>query len=479
MIDIQLTWSVVALTAIAGLLWGLARQYRSRLRYPALLLATCFVLLALPQGQPWMHEAALALAQLVALHVLSILLFRILFHRFGLPVIVSDIVVIAGYAVIILSLLARMGVNVSGLIATSAVLAAVIGLALQELLVNVIGGLALHADGAIHQGVWIKSEHGTGKVRNVRLRHTVIETADSDLVLIPNHALMKVPVTILSDRRRCLVRFRIGAGHRPTSVIRLVEKALRASPIKGIATDPKPECIVFEAHVQHIEYGVYAWVTTPGHSDAPLSRVLSRVYFAAERAGVPLASVPTTLHLQRTKAPEDRETLAIAALHQIPMWRTLTREELQTLGARLKRLHYAPGETIVHQGDSGASMFVILQGSVSVILAGKPGQVEELATLEPGSFFGEMSLMTGGKRTASVIAVDEVECGELEKNDVADILMRRPELAQQISDLLEKRQAALASLRQKLQNIPETESKTDLLALIQQFFGISKAPGGG
>ena len=477
--DLQLTWGAVALAAIAGLLWGLAGQYRSRLRYSVLLLAACFVLLALPQRQPWMHEAALALAQLVALHVLSILLFRILFHRFGLPVIVSDIVVIAGYVVVVLNLLARLGVNVSGLIATSAVLAAVLGLALQELLVNVIGGLALHADGAIHQGVWIKSEHGTGKVRNVRLRHTVIETADNNVVLIPNHALMKVAVTIISDCQRHLVRFRIGAGYRPTAVIRIVEKALRSSVIKGIATDPKPECVVFEAHVQHIEYGIYAWVTTPGHSDAPLSRVLSRVYFAMERAGVPLASVPTELHLKRAKAAEDRETMAIAALRQVPMWRTLTHEELQILGARLKRLHYAPGETIVHQGDSGASMFVILGGSVSVTLGGKSGHVEELATLEPGSFFGEMSLMTGVKRTASVIALDDVECGELQKHDVADILMRRPELAQQISDLLEKRQTALESLREKLQNKPETESKPDLLALIQQFFGISKATGEG
>ncbi len=479
MTDVQLTWGLVALAVLAGLLWGLSREYRSRLRYSVLLLAACFVLLALPQRQPWMHEAAVALAQLVALHVLSILLFRILFHRFGLPVIVGDIVVIAGYVVIVLSLLARIGVNVSGLIATSAVLAAVIGLALQELLVNVVGGLVLHADGAIHQGVWIKSEHGIGKVRNVRLRHTVIETPDNDVVLIPNHALMKVPVTILSERRRHLVRFRIGAAHRPTSVIRIVEKALRASAIKGIATDPKPECVVFEAQVQHIEYGIFAWVTTPGHADGPLSRVLSRVYFAMERAGVPLATIPAVLHLQRTKAAEDHETMASAALRQVPMWRTLTHEELQILGARLKHLHYAPGETIVHQGDSGASMFVILGGSVSVTLAGNSGHVEELATLEPGSFFGEMSLMTGSKRTASVIALDEVECGELEKHDVADILMRRPELAQQISDLLDKRQTALASVREKLRNKPETESKSDLLALIQQFFGISKPPAEG
>jgi CRP-like cAMP-binding protein/small-conductance mechanosensitive channel len=477
MMEVQLIWGAILLAVLASVLWLFAPEYRSRLRVTWLLLSACFVLVLLPQRQPWMHEVALALAELAAVALFSIVLFRILFHRFGLPLIVSDLVVIVGYAVIALTLLARLGVNVSGLIATSAVLAAVIGLALQELLVNVIGGLALHADGSIRNGVWIQSEHGLGQVRHVRLRHTVIETVENDVVLIPNHALMKVPVTILADRRRCMVRFRLGSEHRPTWAINIVEKALRASPIAGIASDPKPECLIFEAQVQHIEYGIRVWVTTYGNTDAPLSRVLSRAYFALERAGAPLASIPNVHKIQRSKASEGDETLATAALRQVPMWRSLTHDELQTLGARLRRLSFGPGETIVHQGDSGASMFVILGGSVSVTLKGSAGHEEQLATLEPGSFFGEMSLMTGGKRTASVIALEEVECGELEKEDVADILMHRPELAQEISEVLEKRQTALASVRERLQNRAEAPEKSDLLTVIQQFFGISKSTG--
>src|SRR4051812_20128249 len=237
MMDSQLIWGACLLAFFLAALWGFVREYRSRLRYTFLLLVACFVLLLLPrflpQSQPWMHEGALALAELVAVHVVSILLFRMLFHRFGLPVIVSDIVVIAGYAVVALTLLARLGVNVSGLIATSAVLAAVIGLALQELLVNVIGGLAIHADGAIRQGVWIKSEHGIGQVKSVRLRHTIIETPDTDTVLIPNHSLVRVPVTILSHRRRTLVRFRIGAEHRPTHIIRVWRRRCGRRPSRG------------------------------------------------------------------------------------------------------------------------------------------------------------------------------------------------------------------------------------------------------
>jgi small-conductance mechanosensitive channel len=476
MIQNQLIWGAGILAVLSLILWVFAAEYRSRLRYIWTMLAACFALLLVPQKQPWMHELALALIQFVAIALFSTLLFRMLFRRFGLPVIVGDVVVIAGYAITVLSLLARVGVNVSGLIATSAVVAAVIGLALQELLVNVIGGLALHSDGSIHNGVWIKSEHGIGQVRDVKLRHTVIETAETDLILIPNHSLMKVPVTIISNRRRTLVKFRLGLEHRPTSIIKIIEKALRSSPIAGIAGDPQPECLVVEAQAHYMEYGIRVWVTTPGHADLPLSRVLSRAYFALERAGAPLVPIPAVLKLRRPKPEDDEETTATAALRQIPMWPSLTSDELQILGARLKRISFAPGETIVSQGDSGSSMFVILGGSVSVTLAGKSGDVEQLATLEAGSFFGEMSLMTGSKRTASIIALEEVECGELEKQDVADILRRRPELVDEISDELQRRQTALASVREMLEHKVEKPSKTDLLTIIQYFFGISKQP---
>src|SRR6266404_8484078 len=106
MMEAQLIWGVIVLAILAGVLWLFAPEYRSRLRYTWLLLTVCFVLLLLPQRQPWMHEVALALAELIAVALFSIVLFRILFHRFGLPLIVSDLVVIVGYAVIALTLLA-------------------------------------------------------------------------------------------------------------------------------------------------------------------------------------------------------------------------------------------------------------------------------------------------------------------------------------------------------------------------------------
>src|SRR5438067_12180253 len=123
-------------------------------------------------------------------------------------------------------------------------------------------------------------------------------------------------------------------------------------------------------------------------------------------------------------------------------------------------------------------MFVILRGSVAVTLRDEHDRTEQVATLGPGDFFGEMSLMTGERRSASVTALDDVECAELHKDDVADILRQRPELAKQISSILEQRQEELASVREKFQAMPRSRKPLDLLTRIQQYFSIDSRIAG-
>jgi CRP-like cAMP-binding protein len=144
----------------------------------------------------------------------------------------------------------------------------------------------------------------------------------------------------------------------------------------------------------------------------------------------------------------------------------------------LKWVVHGPGETIVRQGNDGSSMFVLLRGSVAVTLKDAHGSSEQVATLGGGDFFGEMSLMTGEKRSASVTALEEVECAELHKDDVAGLLLRRPELAREISAILEQRQGGLASARERFQTTPRAAKPLDLLGRIQQYFSIDRSLAG-
>lgn len=472
-----LIWVIGGVAVLSGVVAALLSEARSRMKYTALLLCASLLFAWLPGRTPWMDQAAIALAELAALHLFTILIFRVALRRFELPVIVSDFVVIAGYAVVLLTLLAKLGVNVPGLIATSAVLAAIIGLSFQDLLSNLIGGLSIQADGAIRAGQWIKCEHGMGRVLRVRLRCTSIETLDGDVVLIPNHVLTKGAVTIFGSPRRILARFRLGPQHRPTHIIKVVERALGSSPIDGIHAESQPHCFVMEHQTQHIEYGVHVWITGATAYEEAMSRVLNRIYFALRRADAPVASIASAVEVHNAAPGRDQRDgfeIASAALKKSPLWRSLTDDEVKMIAHRLKRSWFGPGEAIVKQGEAGNSMFVILHGSVNVILSVDGGAAQQIATLESGSFFGEMSLLTGDKRSASVVAIENVECGELDKEHVQDILLGRPELAREISETLEDRQTALASAREKIQDNTNVDKRVDLLSRIQQFFGIAR-----
>jgi small-conductance mechanosensitive channel/CRP-like cAMP-binding protein len=470
---------VAILAFFTAVLWFVASPYRARLRANWILLAASFALHLAPQRAHWLEDIALALAELVAVRLVALVVFRLILHRAGWPVILTDVAIVGGYALVLISFLVHVGVNVSGLLATSALLAGILGLAMQEVLGNLVGGVAIHADGEIQEGVWIKSEHGAGCVTHVRLRHTSIKTADNNTVVIPNSALTKAPVTIISGLQRLPVRFRLSAQHRPTTIIRVVEEALASSALPNIAKEPAPRCCISEFESQHIEYLVHVWATSPGHEHETASAVLNRIYFALERAGAPVASVPTSLEVTRGRverygrSPDD----AIDLLRAIPLWSSLTETEIQTMAGRLKWIVFGPGEPIVRQSEAGSSMFILLRGRVAVSLDAA-GRREQVAMLEPGGFFGEMSLMTGERRSATVTAIDEVECLELQKDDVADLLRQRPELARDISLVLETRQRELGELRAKSEMSAQPARGPDLMTRIQQFFGIERKAAG-
>jgi CRP-like cAMP-binding protein len=286
-------------------------------------------------------------------------------------------------------------------------------------------------------------------------------------------------LTIVADVQRVSVRFSMSATHRPATVMRVVEEALQSSSLPDIARQPPPCCCISAFETQHIEYLVFMWVTAPGREPETVSAAFKRIYYALERAGAPVASVPTGLEISRAikgtpaRTPEE----AVDMIRKIPIWSTLTENEMQTLAARLRCVVFGPGEPIVKEGETGASMFVLLRGRVTVTIGTSRGQ-EQIAMLDAGGFFGEMSLMTGERRSATVTAFDEVECVELHKDDVADLLQQRPELAHDISSVLENRQRELTSARAKFENAVQGPRSGALIARIQQFFGIDRKSAG-
>ncbi len=493
--------TIVLLLAAALALFAartVAPEERRRLRLPTVFAVLHFVLLLpaailLAGDSTYLGgvEATLLLFSVLALvGFAGSLVFAVLLPRVGVraPHILRDVVVASAAVVGILVAASHVGFNLTSLIATSAVLTAVLGFSLQDTLGNIMGGLALQLDHSIRVGDWITLGNVSGRVSEIRWRYTALETRDWETVVVPNTQLMKERVTVLGRRageKRQLRRWvRFSAEYRfpPTQVIDAVDSCLQEIPIANVAAEPRPHTLLMDLGPSTCDYAVRYWLTDLVLEDPTDSEVRTRVHFALRRAGIPFSLPAQALFL--TTESEDRRAAErsldlqrrLAVLLQVELFKNLEHPDLERLAERLVDAPFARGETLTRQGAVGHWLYVVASGTVSVRIR-SDGLEREIARLTDGSFFGEMSLMTGAPRSATVVALTDVACYRLDKPAFQGILRERPELAEEFARILAGRSTELERAREGLDaeaaGRRRQVTQRDLLQRIREFFGLS------
>jgi small-conductance mechanosensitive channel len=491
------------LVLLAFALGRLAPTRRKTLGRAAILYVLYLVSIASTAVFGWLDRAWLersasfasgALEALVFINLAAIVGFDLLLPalRLGMADIVSDLVIGGSYVLAFLWILHRAGLELSGIVATSAVVTAVLGLSLQATLGNVVGGLALQLDDSIHVGDWIELENKVqGRVRQVRWRHTVVETRDWDTLIVPNAKLLAESFKILGKKdgapleHRVWVPFNVDFRHAPGQVIDVVESALRSTPIEGVAASPPPECVCLDfAKDGRDSFAYYAaryWLTDILHDDVTSSVVRARLFAALRRAGIPLAVPGAAIFLSQDD-PEHaerkgaREAAArIAALDGVDLLGAMTAEEKKSLAGRLRHVPFSRGEFIMRQGADAHWLYILTSGETQVRVESQDGE-KTVATISAPSFFGEMGLMTGAPRSATVVALSDVDCYRIDKEDFHHILARRPEIAAEISTILARRKIDLLAAQQDMDTSMRrshmARERADILAAIESFFGL-------
>ncbi len=411
--------------------------------------------------------------------------------------IVTDIVVGLGYLAAAFVTMRRAGFDFSGILATSALLTTITAFSLQGTLSNVVGGVALQVDDSIKVGDWVQLENGKqGRVREIRWRYTVIETRDWDTMIVPNATLLAGTILILGKRdgeplqHREWVYFNVDFRFSPADVITAVNDALQAAPIEGVAATPAPHAVVMDFAKDNRDsfayYAVRYWLTDLPRNDLTSSRVRERVYTALKRACIPLAVPAAHLWVEADNA-EHRErkktnemARRIRALGAVDLFENLRPEEMSSIAEGLRYALFAPGEAMTRQGAVAHWLYVVMDGTAEVRVTFE-GQEKIVAKIEAPGFFGEMGLMTGEPRTATVVALTEVECYRLDKAAFRRIITERPELAREISEMLARRRIELRAVKEGLD--AEARAKQlaaenrRILATVQHFFGLSNDEG--
>ena len=491
---------ITAAVAVLAVIVTIARpRERGEVRTAGGLFVFSLVLLLVSSLLQWftmssaagaLRVAALLVGGIAIVNLLAALFFGVGldFFRPHTPRILRDLCVALGYVGVVFWLLSRAGVTLSSIVTTSAVITAVVAFALQDTLGNMMGGLALQLEGTIRVGDWIRVDQAEGRVKELRWRHTAIETRNWDTVVIPNSVLMKGPVTVLGRRsdqpvqHRQWVFFNVDFRVLPTEVISTVNDALQSVEIECVATEPKAHCITWDFKESYIQYAVRYWLTELAQDDPTNARVRNRIFFALKRAGI-TPSIPahaifvTEETVERKDLHQEKEiNRRVKALQGVELFHTLNQEELRMLAERLRFAPFAEGEAMTRQGAVAHSLYVITRGSGEVFVTGADNFRRSVAMLYSGDFFGEIALMTGSPRTATVMALEQTDCYRMDKDGLNEILQQRPEIAEHISHVLARRKVELYAVRENLDSEGRarmmTHMQKDFFARISKFFGL-------
>jgi len=473
----------LALAGVVVAVWWLGRDRPNPRRFGGALWCLVAALLV-EAAMPWLSPRPAGVALVLTIAALSFAVVRGLVVTADLVVrrrqahfstIFRDLATLLVYTVVVLAVLRSVDVDVSALLTTSAIVTAVIGLALQETLGNVFSGLSLQLQKPFEPGDWIRFDKFLGRVQGIGWRSTALITRNLEVLDVPNGMLAREVVTNYRGNAVGDELF-IGASYKtpPNVAKRVIVDVLRAVP--DVVAMPPPVAAVVDYGDFAIKYRIRFWMVDYARQDAVRDAIMSSLWYAFRRHGIeipfPIRDVYMHEGAHSATAADVIQQQRLAALHQVDFLADLDEAELGMLRSNLQDAVFGGDEIIFREGQPGDSFFVLRRGTVEVVARGAGGQETHVADLSAPAFFGEMALLTGEPRSATVRAKGDAELLVVERAGFEALFKTRPSVAAAVSRVLATRQSELRERREQSVVAESSESRSRrLLAKMQAIFG--------
>jgi small-conductance mechanosensitive channel/CRP-like cAMP-binding protein len=407
----------------------------------------CFVPACFLSPEPWLFDALATVVILLGVSFLLALLRRFVWeyyfrelHHTPVPKHVQEVVALAAYLIAILAVLTFIyDVRIPGLVAGSGIVAVILGLALQDTLGNIFAGFALHFGKPFKPGDWLMIDQRHAEVMEINWRSTRLRTNDNTYFDIPNNQINKQVIINLSypDRAHAMrLSIRVDGQTAPSEVKDALLHAARQAP--GVLGHPAPKVFLSALGDSALTYDIKFWLEDHALYNDITDAIRSNVWYELRRLSIPFPM--RLIHFEKARPAGDRTRTHLSELlRRQPIFQSLEEAERERLVEGSHSLRFGRGELIIEQGASGDSMFVLLRGEATVSIQSN-GQSSRVAGLRGGDCFGEMSLLTGAPRSATVIAQTDCDVLEIQKSLLAEFLQTRPELSRTLSELLARRQ---------------------------------------
>lgn len=370
-------------------------------------------------------------------------------------------------------------INIKPLLTGSAVLTGVLALSLQETIKNLFTGLWINTERVVTKGDWIKIADREGQVLEVTWRTTRLLTKEGDCIYLPNRMLAEgVLENYTHPTSLHVIEVTVGAGyHHPPNNVKTILMDV-ASSTDSVLKQPQPEILVANFGDSSINYRVRVWIDDYQKVSPVKSELYSKIWYVFKRNNVEIPFPMRVAYIRTEEKASDTDSI-VYSLKNIEFLSPLKEEQLIRVASFSKVEVFGAGETIVRQGEHGDTCYFIQSGSVEIMLRDEAGKERFIASLGAGQFFGEMSLLAGEPRKATVSAKEDCSCIVISSKAFHTIFNETPELAESLSDLLAKRYSELEEAHKAMSESEKIEAhkaaKHNIMGKIKRFFKMKEA----
>jgi small-conductance mechanosensitive channel/CRP-like cAMP-binding protein len=347
---------------------------------------------------------------------------------------------VMGAAIFLMAIVAAaayvMQLPVKGLLATSGVMAIVIGLALQSTLSDVFSGIVLNTTKPYQIGDWISIDGTEGKVVDIDWRATHLLTSQSSMVVIPNSVAAKTKIMNLSRPTQVHgvnIIIEVPTQVRPRRVLDALDKALQGT--SALLSSPRSKASVKSASVEFLTYEACGFISSMDNKTEVRNLLFDLAHRHLEAAGVAWNS-------DIANHPWTRQR---ALLEDVKIFRSLSSADKDQLSEKMLPVEYAAGQVVIALGAVSEDLLVIGTGVISAMIANGDTLIEA-GRMGPGEILGEENLVSEGSSQAEFRAITTCTLFRIDKQGIRQALEQRSEVKAALTKLQHYRQRASQSL---------------------------------
>ncbi|MBI5592235.1 MAG: mechanosensitive ion channel [Deltaproteobacteria bacterium] len=396
------------------------------------------------------------------------------------PRITRDFILFLCYAILVFIVLRlKSNINLVSLVTTSAALTVVLGFAAQSLLSNFFFGLVLQLERPIDIGDWIQVGDFIGMVTSINWKSTKLLTRDQIVVYIPNSEITsRIFLNYSKPDRKVRSKITIGLDYDapPDLVKKVILEVLHRH--QKVLKHPAPDILLISFGDSAILYEIRFWHENFSNEPKIKSEINILIWYALRRHNIaipfPIRNIQHA-HEERAHQEATREHRCkdmVRMFEKVPVLSPLSPGERAQLAHQVKIEPFGEGEIIVRQHEAGDSLYIITKGTCEVLLESQLHQFKQVAVLKKGDFFGEMSLLTGEPRSATVRAIEDTEVIVIQKDVFSEILSANSGISEYLGQVLAERQQQLAGQAGDGSALP-VATPGGFIQKIKSFFGIS------